>query len=195
MATQTLINPIMSKSSLVSATTGLHGGTEATYFKEAASQSWVAGDLIYLTSGKLTICGTTSTKLNTPIAGQALEAATGVTDTAVKLRVFRPDTVLAMNVYHSTAAAAITAITQLGSVFGIIKPAATGKWHVDIENTTTEDASTALAKVMVIGFPDTNPADCVANTLGDIYGLVYVRIVTQTARTDGSNLVRNLQLA
>lgn len=137
----------------------------------------------------------TSTKLNTEIAGQALEAATGVTDTAVKFRVIRPDSVFMMNVYHGTAASAVTAITQLGTAYGIIKPSATGKWHVDIENTTIEDGTTALGKVMVVGFPDTNPADCVANTIGDIYGLVYVKFLTFTIASDGSPFTRNLQLA
>jgi hypothetical protein len=196
MATQTFIQPYYSKSTLVRMSPGLHGGNEASYFKEAASQTWVVGDLIYLASGKLTVCGLTSTKLNTPIAGQALVAATGVTDTAVNFRVIRPDDVYAMNVYHATAASAITAITNLGTSYGIIKPTASGsKWVVDIENTTIEDGTTALGKVQVVGFPDFNPADGVANTIGDTYGLVYVKFLPFTIETDGGNIIRNLQLA
>lgn len=157
----------------------------------------MVGDLIYLDSnGTLAVCGVTSTKLNTAIAGQACEAATGVTGTAVKFRAIRPDDIYAMNVFHATAASAITAQTQMGSVFGIIKPTASGsKWQVDIENTTTEDGTTALAKVMVVGFPSINPADGVANTIGDIYGLVLVRFLPFTIATDGAPFTRNLQLA
>jgi hypothetical protein len=169
------------------------GGGEGPEFIEVASSTWGVGDLLYLDSnGKLAICTTSSSKLNSAIAGQATKAATGTTSAAVHFRAIRPDDLFVMNVYHGTAASAVTNQNQVGVTYGIILNSS--KWHVDIENTTIEDGTTALGKVQIVGFPTYSP-DSVRCTIGDTYGLVLVKFLPFTIATDGSPFTRNLQLA
>ncbi len=193
MATMTRIQPYYAGSN-IHESPQFHGGPEETHFKETASQSWGIGDLVYLDAslGTLSICTTTSTKLNSAIAGQATKAATGTTGAQAHFRVIRPDEIYYMNVYHSTIGSAISAQTQLGNVFGVIL--ISSKWLVDIENTTSEDGTTALAKVQVVNFPTYSP-DGVRTAIGDTYGFVCVKFLTFTIASDGSPFTRNLQLA
>jgi hypothetical protein len=171
------------------------GAGPMPYLKETASQAYVAGDLVYLDSnGTVAICTKTSNKLNSSILGIALRAASGTTGMPVYVRPIRPCDLYVMNVFHGTPASSVTAQTQLGLVYGIFNTTTTsGKWCVDIQNTTTEDGSTALAKVQVVGFP-VGTLFGNLQTIGDTNGFVIVRFLTETTRTDGSNKVRNLQL-
>lgn len=193
MATMTRIQPQYITSN-IHADPIMHGGAEENYFKETASQAYGIGDLIYLDAslGTLSICTTSTNKLNSAIAGQATKAATGTTGAAVHFRVIRPDEVYVMNVFHSTLSSSVSAQAQLGNAYGIILNSS--KWAVDIENTTIEDGTTALGKVTVVGFPTYSP-DGVRCTIGDTHGLVLVKFLTFTIATDGSPFTRNLQLA
>lgn len=192
MATQTRMQPVFQKSGL-NQSPAMYGGPEATEFKETASQTYGIGDLIYLagSAGTLSICTTTSTKLDSAIAGQATKAATGVTGAAVHFRAIRPDDIYVANVYHSTIGSAVSAQAQLGVCYGLIL--ISSKWHVDIENTTTEDGTTALGRVVVVGFPTYSP-DSVRCAIGDTYGFVLVRFLKDIVATDGSPQTRILQL-
>jgi hypothetical protein len=192
MATMTRIQPSFWGSG-IHAPSNFVGGPEANWFKETASQTYGIGDLLYLDSnGTVAICTNSSNKLNSAIAGIATKAATGTTGTAVHMKVIQPTDIYCMNVYHGTAASAITAQTQLGVSYGIILNSS--KWAVDIENTTIEDGTTALGKVTVVGFPVYSP-DGVRCAIGDTYGLVLVKFLPFTIATDGSPFTRNLQLA
>ena len=181
-------------------------GTES-YLKETASQTYKAGDLVYLDSnGTVAIATTSSNNLNSAIAGIATAKATGVTGTPVQLQVIRGTDAYKMSVWHATAASAVTALTQLGVVYRVrydtsaLPTGTAGKWVVDIQNTTVEDATTALAKVQVIGFwegrvfTSATPSVEAQAAIGDIYGQVIVKFVPFTIETDGGNIVRNLQL-
>lgn len=202
------IQPKLVNTTLPGVMPGVHGGAMASYFKETASQSWVAGDLIYLdTNGTLAICTTSSNQLNSAIAGQALYSATGVTGTAVQFHPIRADEVYLMNVYHSTAASAVTAQTLLannsGVGYAVIRASdgsASGNcWMVDIENTANlEDATHNLARVKIVGFELQTAIDSTGNqvvpALGDIYGLVKVQFLTFSIASDGTPFQRLLQL-
>ena|SRR5437868_180471 len=172
---------------------GPEGGANGTNaWLEAASQSWGIGDLLYLASGKLTLCGVNgSNQLNTAIAGQAKKPAAAVTDSDVHFSIIRGDDEFMMNVYHSTPAAAITARTQLGSVFAVIKIG--GKWMVDIEN-AVEGSNNALGRVLVTDIPR-RTSDGQTNTVGDIYGLVIAQFIPLSLSLTGTLAAqRTLQL-
>jgi hypothetical protein len=181
-------------------------GTES-YLKETASQSWKVDDILYVDSnGTIAIATNSSGKADSAVAGLALAKASGVTGQQVQLDVIRPDNVYVASVWHSTAASAVTVQTQLGVVYGLrydtaALPAGTaGKWVVDIENTTVEDATTALARVKVIGFyqgraPTTTAGVDVTCAIGDVYGGVLVKFLDFSIASDGSPFTRILQLA
>lgn len=207
--TLNLIQPTFYTTSLPGTQPYLKGDVQATgsenYYKETAGQTFKINDLLQLdTNGTVAICGLSSNSLNTPILGQAQSPATGVTGNPILVRVIRGDDLFRMSVWHATAASAVTAQTQLGTIFRVrfdsaALPAGTGgNWVVDIQNTTVEDATTALAKVQVVGFYQgrvfTNdaPSKEVTPVIGDIYGQVVVRFVPFTVQTNGAGLVRNL---
>jgi len=175
------------------------GGPEYPYFKETAGQTFKAGDLLYLdTNGTVAICTLTGQQLNSKIVGQATKDASGVTGTQVYFRVIRPDGIWCMNVMHATAASAVTALTQLGALFGLRKDTVTGNgtniWSVDIENAVT-GATADLARVKVVGFPLKNPFDAGTLTrpaIGDIYGLVLVQFIMNASDTDGNPSLMNI---
>jgi hypothetical protein len=195
----TRAQPKMVSSTIPSSQPSQRGGPERPDLKEGASQSWGIGDLIYLntSSGKFEICTDSSGRHNSPIAGSAQKAATGVTDSPVYFHAIRPDDIYVMNLYHSTPGSAVSAVTLIGKTFGIIK--AGGLWMVDIENTTVEDATNALARVRIDSFEyaglDTN-GNWVQQDLvnfGDRYALARVRFLPFSIATDGSPMTRILQ--
>lgn len=185
MATQALGNLVYVGSTLNSAEPLFRGGPEELYIKEAASQTFKAGELVYLASGtgKVTVCTATS-----PIAGVAMTAATGVTDANILIRVIRPDDIYLMQVNSATTDT--TSLTHLGGRYGIA--VGSNLWSIDIE--AVEDGGNSLARVKVIGIPSLTP-DSVANTIGDTFGWYYVRFMEQSFATDGNPNTIILQLA
>jgi hypothetical protein len=199
--TQGFINPVRIESTDGSPTYYFGDAVETAdgtgsmpYIKETASQSYAVGDLVYLDSnGTIAICTNTSQKLNSQILGQAARAASGTTGAPTYVQVIRPCDVFIMNVFHGTPASSVTALTQLGVVYGIFKHTTTSnRFTVDIQNTTVEDGTTALAKVRVVGFP-TGTYNGAVQAIGDTNGLVLVQFITFSIETDGGNIVRNLQ--
>lgn len=168
------------------------GDGEEPYIKETASQTYDVGDLVYLDSnGTIAICTTTSSKLNSAILGIAAKDATGTTGAPAFVHVIRESDVYVMNVLHSTVASSVTNQDQMGDVYGIIL--SSGKWRVDIENTTVEDGATALARVKIVGFPVQTKHNNVVSTIGDTHGLVLVKFLPFSIATDGSPFTRILQ--
>ena len=156
-------------------------------YLEVASQSWTRAALIHAdANGAMAICTATSA-----IGGVAVNKATGVTGTRVHFRPIKPADVYIMNVYHATAASAITALTQVGDAFGMI--VVNGRFHIDIEDVTIEDGSEASARVKIIGFPDKHNGEVC--TIGDIYGLAYVTFLPFSIASDGAPMIRVLQFA
>lgn len=199
MATLTRAQPFWFGNNLNATCPLMAGGPEYPHFKETAGQTFRIGDLIYLdTNGTLAVCTLTGSVLNSKIAGIATKAASGVTGDQVYFHAIRPDDIWCMNVMHGTPASAITAQTQLGSVFGVRKDTVSGNgtliWSVDIENAVT-GATADLARVKVVGFPLKNPFDAGSLTrpaIGDVYGLVLVQFIMNACDTDGNPSLDNI---
>lgn len=106
-------------------------------FPEAASQSFKAGDLVILSSGKVAISVAAGNSLDTDtkILGMALEPATGVTDTMVSVLVFLGSVSMDLPVYHGTPASAVTAVANNGTAYALYH-SSTGGFMVDLSNTT-----------------------------------------------------------
>jgi hypothetical protein len=182
------------------------GGPEDPGIVEAASQSYGVDDMLFLSSGKLTICTVNgSNQSDSAILGFADEAATGVTDTQRRVHVIRPDDIWAMNVFHATPASAVLTQAMIGTVRGIVKTTVSGNgtniWSVDIEN-SVEGAADALARVKIVGYElrslvlDANSVATpgVAVTLGtDLYIRAYVRFLEMSHASDGNPNQRILQ--
>jgi len=128
---------------------------------EAASQSFKAGEFVYLASGKATICADDATT----IYGMAVADASGTTDADCEVYVANTDTVFEANVYHSNGASAVTAITQRGVEYAL--QVDSEKSYVDIEDTTNK-AFTVI---------DLSPRDKV----GDQYGRVMFQVIDSVA--------------
>jgi hypothetical protein len=183
---------------------------EGIWLKETAGQTWGVDDFIYIdpSLGTLSICTTATSQMNSPIAGLAGAKASGVIGAPVLLNITRPETVYAMNVWHSTAASAVAAQAVLGNVYALFNSASAqptgtnGCWAVDIENfAAIEDATHALARVQVIGFyqgrvftNDTPSVEAEAAYATDIYGKVLVKVVPFSIASDGSPFTRVIQL-
>lgn len=172
------------------------GGSMEDYFIEDASQTYVVGDFVYINGdGEVAIATNTSSQLDSAIGGLAEKAATGTTGEVAEFLAIRPSDILVMNVFHSTPASSVTAQNQLTDVFGIILEDSV--WCVDIENTTVEDGSTALARCQVVGFPKgyfpNTDGKLVESAIGDTNGKVLVKILPFSIAGDGTPFTRILQ--
>ena len=188
----------------------MKGGPEEPYIYEAATQTYGVGDLVYVdSSGWIAICTLTGVRLNSAVAGIAVQAATNNASGAVAntyLRAIRKDDIFAMNVFHATPASAVTAQNLLGTVRGVRKDTLTQfgtsitAWGVDIEN-AVEGGADALARVKIIGFVQRGlifEADGTVQTnkavaIGDTYGLVLVQFLPWSAASDFNPFIRILQ--
>jgi hypothetical protein len=184
MAVQPLAAPRWLRDSSNNAKPPFEGGPEASWLVEDAAQTYKPGALLYIdtSTGKLKIA-----TASTALALQAVTAASGAEDTGVHGKILRPEDRWLVNVYHSTPASAVTTLDLLTKRFRIA--IVNGFAHVDIENTTVEDGTNALARVKVVGFvPE-------LSAIGDRYGLVVARFVNRSIATDGAPHTEVLQLA
>lgn len=138
------------------------------YFPEAASQSFKAGEFVYLVSGKVTIISSTSQSVS-KIAGMALADASGTTDTALPVAIAEEGVLFELCVYHSTPASAITAITQVGVSYGLT--VSSNKHYVNIG-----DATYRRVKVKKISNKD---------DVGDRYGRLLVEVLGDVCQLSG----------
>ncbi len=131
-------------------------------FPEAASQSFVAGDLVYLNGGYLTICGSDPSA----ILGVALADAHNTTAGAytIPVLVLTTHTVLTMRVYHSNSGSNVIEATDLGTAYGVV--AGTGEWKVDKTDTTN-------TRVRIVKF-----AEPIGTSAGKV-GVVFLASVLQ----------------
>jgi predicted RecA/RadA family phage recombinase len=149
----------------MSAVSTISGGVyEIRRYPEAASQSFKKGELVYLASGKVTICGADPSL----ILGMAMEDATGTTDTSIAVAIANKDTVFEGNVYHGTPASAITAVTDIGTDYGVVN--ANNKWYVDVSDTSN-------VRILV---RDLSKKDVV----GDTYGRVLFQVMQDYCQLD-----------
>jgi hypothetical protein len=167
-------------------------GTVEPSIVETASQTYDAGDLVYIdANGTIAICTRSTNRMDGEVLGQAMRDATGTTGAAAYVRPIRPGDVYMFNLFHTTAASAVGTAATVGTVYGLFYSDAL-RWHIDLVNTTVEDLTVALAKVKVIGVPDQG-FDGAVNAVTDIYAVVYARFVLETIGTDGAPRTRNLQ--
>lgn len=155
--------------------------------------------MVYLdTNGTVAIATVSTDRLNSKILGIAVKDATGTTGNEVLIQVIRPTDLFIMGVHHGTAASAITAQTQLGSIFGVDKQTVSGNgtsiWCVNVEDAVT-GADASLQRVKCVGFPLKNPFDAGSLTrpaIGDVYGLMIVQFLMNAADTDGNPSLTNI---
>jgi hypothetical protein len=142
-------------------------------FREADSQSFVAGDLVYLASALLTVCGADPTK----ILGIALEPATNVTSghKYLLVQVIRPTDLFSTQFAGANAFAA----TDQGKGYEIVKTAA-GLWEVD-HSATTENRVAVQQSQEVTSDGKANPTNG---------GPILVRFLTDSAAGSDANLLQ-----
>lgn len=137
-------------------------------FPCAATQSFVAGDLVYLVSGRLTVCGANPAD----ILGVALEDAVSAADAVALLQLIpvqlaEPDTLFQINLASSTAGASV-ALTQamLGGSCGLYKDgtAGSGLWY---------------ASGVTLGANDRLVIDKFIDAVGDTNARVLVRFLSK----------------
>lgn len=200
MATQVLSKPRYVKNLQALPPPAIIDGNTYKFCIETASQTYDAGDLVYIDSnGTIAIATTSSGSQNSSLLGIAARDATGTTGAVAYVYPFRPGDVYAFNLFHTTAASAVGTQTRYGETYGIYYDTAAaptgtgGAWCVDLITTTLEDATTAVKKVMVMDAPDRG-FDGAANVIGDIYAVVHCIIVPWSRATDGVPHANNMQL-
>lgn len=115
------------------------GPVDIREYPEAATQSFKAGDIVYLVSGKVTISDT-----DQHIWGIALADATGVTDTKTLVHVVHPDQIWAV------PSDDVTAQANVGNNYGLNISA--GNCTVDVgDSSTVTVAVNALDPAFPIG--------------------------------------------
>lgn len=124
-------------------------------YPEAASQSFVEGDLVYLVAGLVTVCATAGDPqdINTVVLGIAARDASGTTNTSIPVYVIRPDTIVYLNV-KTDGADHVLLQGNFGQPYGVYK-AASNVWSLNINESTLKLATAiSVAEGSVVG--DTN---------------------------------------
>lgn len=128
-------------------------------FPEAASQSFVKGDLVCLASGYLTKCGSDPAAVLGVALADAHNGSAGAY--MIPVLVLTTHMVLTMQVYHGTPSSSVIAAADLGTAYGIVD-AGSGVWKVDKTDTSNtrvkvvtflEPVGTAAGKVGVVFLP------------------------------------------
>lgn len=146
----------------------LRGNWKAVKLSEAASQSYVAGDILKVADGQVTLgaaAGADMTSSSTTFCGIAQTNATGVTNADAWVLV--PQDVhaqISLPVEHATPASAVTSKGLINDTYVLTHISATEGWGVAIDTT-----SNAIVRVMDID-PD--------YAVGDVNGYVWVKPVT-----------------
>ena len=137
-------------------------------FPCAATQSFKKGDLVYLVSGRLTVCGADPTAVLGVAAGDAVSAADAVALLQkIPVELAEPDTLFQMSLASSTAGAAATLIQAMrGFGCAIFKDgtAGSGLWYCSgvVGGTST--------RVIIDKFID---------AVGDVNARVLVRVIAK----------------
>jgi hypothetical protein len=182
----------------------LFGGPERPLLKETASQTYTAGDLLYIDSnGTVAICTTSSDALNVTVLGQATKAATGVTGATVRFRAIIPGDIYLMNAFHTTSASAVAAQAtfanptcrkgiwmKAGAYSTTAAPLTTNtgtgsQWAIDFV-TAGEGTTTAQAYGVIIGCPDRAP-DGTLNALTDVHTNLEFMFMNYSFSTDAGS--------
>ena len=117
-------------------------------FPEAATQTFVAGDLVTLSSGKVAVAVAASGTYSSSdveggtILGVALEPASGTTDDPVKVAIADGRLEILLTCLHATPASAVTAVAQVGTTYDIGHYTLSGVtgWGYMIDDTSAANA-------------------------------------------------------
>ena len=136
-------------------------------YPEAESQSFKAGQFVYMNSGALTVCDTDCVTF----VGMALRDASGTTGTMIPVVKATAEQEFLMNVYHATPESAISAWSQVDgtSTFELI--VSSNKCYVDI-------SATSNAAFLITGMYE-------GDTVGDTYGRVKVKVIQAASQVQG----------
>lgn len=143
---------------------------ELGYFPEAASQTYKEGSLVYLNSGKITICG--SDPGVDGVLGIAAHNASGTTNNNSAVYIANRDTIFEGNCYYDGVGDSddAPAITNVGGKYGVVLVGT--NWHVDLSETSST----------VVQIRSISPKDAA----GDIYGRVHFQILSDVAQLGAS---------
>ena len=136
---------------------------------EAASASFKRMEFVTLSSGKVAALSGTDPAAAT-ILGVVLHDAAVITDNPTLVFVPDPECQFIGNIYHATPSSAVTAVTDVGTNYGLVE--VSDKVHVDKADTTN-------TKVKITDL-DTRDA------VGDRYGRVIFRIDAAVLQTPGA---------
>jgi hypothetical protein len=143
-------------------------GEKNRFYPVNAGQTFQVGDWVYLTGGGLSICAAAGNNVGniTPL-GRAEASAAAILALPSGMQVCPVsaadgDSEYLFAVYHSTAASAVTAMSQVGSTFPLRNQG--GQWVVDIEHAGTND------RILVTEIAKDFPA-------GTQYGYVYGKLI------------------
>lgn len=132
---------------------------ETKNYPEAASQTFYQGEPVYLSSGYVTACGADPSTILGFAAADGSNTTAGAVETPVWIA--NEDTYFCANVYHTSAPSAITAITEVGTSYGIVE--VSNKWHIDLSDTSN-------TRVQVKWLDE-------RDTVGDTYGRVWFKVL------------------
>jgi hypothetical protein len=99
---------------------------------EAASQSWVAGDLVYSNAGAITICGDNPAL----VLGIAQADATGVTGAACHITPIYAEDIVAIDCCDSNGGVTIEDAASFTKGTAYPLKLDSGNWYVDLNGTT-----------------------------------------------------------
>lgn len=127
-------------------------------FTEGASQTFTTLDLVTLSGGKVVIAKAAGNNMTSgdTILGRPTSDASGTTDNPLNVEVFLAGHTDRMPVYNATAASAVTAITDIGTAYGLRNDVTQG-WCIN-------NGDTSATKVRIIGISGDYP-------VGTQYGL------------------------
>ena len=99
---------------------GRVGGSDYKIYPEASGQSFIAGALVKLVSGKVTVvAGTSGSALEYDVIGLAVSAASGTVDTDCLIKTIDSKTLLSVCIYASSASNAVTAVAAVGTILDV----------------------------------------------------------------------------
>jgi hypothetical protein len=146
------------------------GPVTPQYYPEAASQTFVKGEAVYLVSGKVTEFTDGVDNGSTRFLGFAAQDASGVTDTMIGVYVPDDDLVFEGNIYHGTVGSAITAVSDVATLLPMKILASQGSGMVAVDKEDTASKIDCCRIVAVQGF--LRPGEAVGDTYGRVQFII-----------------------
>jgi hypothetical protein len=136
-----------------------NGCYETREYPEAASQSFKAGELVYLASGKVTVVASDGQV----VLGLAAKAATGTTDTSLLVEVFKPGARVEGNLTNA-GSDVTSAVTHMGKQYNLYRDGTNKISLID----TGDNTAAVFIPVAVAGAPKSTMGDVNARVIAEI---------------------------